>query len=375
MASLRKASNGHEIVFTDSKRDPTQVALYFGSEFSKNEVKKLKTNFEQDYTLFKYDKGGRDPWKIAESNNPTIKTAVSNLIHHKTQVTEAWSEGTRQNEQSVLKRFSRMYGDTRIKNLSTGQIDKFVNKGDVAKATRESRLRPIKTLLNWLNVNKELPPIRGNKQEKQVKYILQYEVNLVNQTILDKVQSDIEKGYQTENRNSFWLVNLLSWSFYSGMRPSETLTLEPKDYDRRQKIVRVRRKTKNRYDRELHIGKIPILKRIMDNLTDPKVRENQSDNPYWKSDRIFGHYDQKRTSKNIKKYIRLAFKDRNPDRGEKLSWYSYRHGCAVWLLSNDTSIYSVSNWLGHKSVETTEEYYADIAQTDLGSQIAQAHQN
>lgn len=372
MASIRKKKGGYEIIFTDRSRDPYQVHLFFGDEFE-NEIKEIKEDLERDYKYFKINKGGRDPWEMRGGNNPTLPTAVKNFIHHKTVETEAWGSNTEGNLQNVLKRFSDSNPNVRIRNLTKDKLDNFINEPGLARATKESRLKPIKGMLRWFDVDITYPPIRGNKQQKQVKYIREPEVQMVNETIMKKVRSDIEKGYQTKDRNSLWLINLLTWSFYAGTRPSETLRLRPRDYDEINKLVSIRRKTKNKVDRTLPIGKVNILKQIMGNLTDPEVISNLKDNSYWKSDRIFGHYDQKRTSKNIKKYIRLAFKGIDEERGEELDWYSYRHGCAVWLVSNGVPIFSVAKWLGHKDVEVTQKYYADVIQKDLGNQIAQAH--
>lgn len=370
MASIRTKGDGHEIVFTDRSREPNQVAIYYGSDYPREEVVEIKKRLEEYYRW-----GMRDPWKLVEKKyNPRVETAIKNYIHHKQHETEAWSsKHTLEANKKTVEMFGRTFADLKLNDLTQSHIDEFINRPNLARATRKSYLRDVNAFLNWANLDIETPPIRGDKQEKQISYILESEVQKINQTILNEVHDQIERGVvKKTGPNSLWLVNLLTWSFYSGMRPAETLQLRHEDYEPESGIVHVRHKTKTSKPRTLPIQKVDILVRIMETMTDPKMVKQKSKDPTWKTDRIFGHYDVRNTSKKIKKYIKKAFKDR-PQRAKKLKWYSYRHGCAVWLLANDVPIYTVSQWLGHASVDTTQDNYADITSQDISKQISRAH--
>lgn len=368
MASYRKKPHGHEIVFTDSSRNPQQIALWYGSDYSQGEVLEIKKRLEEDYRW-----GLKDPWRVAQKTyNPKLPTAISKYIDYKIHQAEDWaSPHTIKSNKINIEKFGQTYSGKKLRDLTSADIDDFVNEDHLARATKKSYLRDIMAFARWADLDIEAPPIRGNRQKKQVTYIRQGEVMEVNAQIAQEVQGQIQRGEVTKRGpSSLWLVDLLSWSFYSGMRPAEMLLLEHNDYEQDNGVVHVRRKTKSSQPRTLPIGHCPPLLEIMNNLTDPKVVRAKAEDPRWKTDRIFGHYGVGNASDKIKKYIKTTF---GPERSRELSWYSYRHGCAVWLLSSGVSIYDVSRWLGHSSVRTTERHYADIVQEDLGKHIGRAH--
>lgn len=373
MASLRKKGNGFEIIFTDRSRSPYQVSLFFGPEFS-DDIQSIKKGLEHDYRLYKIGKGGRDPWNIKKTPAPrTIRQAIKEYVKYKTQQAEDWSRNTERNYRPVFDKFIEEFGVVKTGQLQTTHLDQFINKPHLARATRKSYLRILKTFMKWANIEIDLPPIRGDKQRKQIKYILESEAQAVAETIMSETEKMIKQGrLGRDEKNSLWLINLLSWSFYAGTRPEETLLLSHDDYDRENKIVHIRKKTKTSTPRTLNIGKINILRSIMDTMTDPAYISERVARYGWNPDRIFGHTHRERTSRQVKKYIRLTFTD-SPGRAEELTWYSYRHGCAVYLLSHGVPIYSVSKWLGHGSVSTTEKNYANIIDKSLEDHISQAH--
>ena len=69
------------------------------------------------------------------------------------------------------------------------------------------------------------------EQKEVVSYLTHSEVATLKQVIRDKVQGDIAKGYQNSDRNALWLIDLIDWQRWSGMRISETLSLTPRSFN------------------------------------------------------------------------------------------------------------------------------------------------
>jgi site-specific recombinase XerD len=80
------------------------------------------------------------------------------------------------------------------------------------------------------------------------------------------------------------------------------------------------------------------------------------------ADKLFMHKDTKRASRRIKAHLRKHLGVEN------LKAHSFRHGCAVWLLTNGVDVYDVMKWLGHNRISTTEKY-VDLAPVDLARRV------
>ncbi len=50
-------------------------------------------------------------------------------------------------------------------------------------------------------------------------------------------------------------------------------------------------------------------------------------------------------------------------------------GGPAWMLQRDVDIFTVSRWLGHKSVAITERSYAFLRTKDLHKAVKHSHKN
>lgn len=67
---------------------------------------------------------------------------------------------------------------------------------------------------------------------------------------------------------------------------------------------------------------------------------------------------RKKIEKFVKRYGKLA-REKNPDVPEHLYPHMWRHSRSMHLYRNGMPLPLVSEWLGHSSIETTIQYYAN----------------
>lgn len=53
-----------------------------------------------------------------------------------------------------------------------------------------------------------------------------------------------------------------------------------------------------------------------------------------------------------------------------LRWHDLRRNCGSWMLQRSVDIYTVSRYLGHKSVAVTERSYAFLRTEDLREAVS-----
>jgi integrase len=198
------------------------------------------------------------------------------------------------------------------------------------------------------------------EQKEVVSYVTHSEVATLKQVIRDKVQGDIARGYQNPDRNALWLIDLIDWQRWSGMRISETLSLTPRSFNTETWDITIGSATfttKSKRKQVLPIGRVKPLRELAERLLNECAT---IDTP------LFGHSDSKRTSRTFKKYVRLALPER-----EDIHLHSLRHTCCIELLRNGVPIYTVQRWMRHSSVQTTQNY-ADLLNSDVGEQVGKA---
>lgn len=83
--------------------------------------------------------------------------------------------------------------------------------------------------------------------------------------------------------------------------------------------------------------------------------------PYYNSPYIFYKDDGSRYGT-----VKTAFKTAiRRAKIKDLRWHDLRRTCGSWMLQNGVDIFTVSRWLGHKSVATTERAYAFLDTASL----------
>lgn len=160
---------------------------------------------------------------------------------------------------------------------------------------------------------------------------------------------------------------MVAVALFTGLRLSELLHLEWKDIDlsqRREIWVRHRpghKRTKDQEDRC-----VPIPKRLRAILEEyRKADARQIDGADWvfqtRNGTVYEPNNALRTLRGLAKAAELQKK--------RLSWTLLRHTFASHLVMQGVNIFKVSKLLGHSSVKTTEQYYADLAPNRLHDEV------
>jgi len=371
MATLIKQANHYYLQFYDNSKTPNRKRVALKTT-KKNIALKLKVRLEDEYAL-----GNYDPWLEAvsfhEEEPPKITTvneALQTFLSYKTK--EDWRTHTAESNTYILNRFLDFIGNNLpLRDLTHDKINAFINRDNLAYESKKSYLKRLNTFVNWLNreelLNLKVSTLkiynRDDEQSEGINYLSPTEIDKIIQTISDQVTKDIKLGFQTKEKNSLWLIDLINWQRYSGMRIGETLNLRVEDINIDTWEIHIGSKTfstKTKQKNVLPIKDVKPLIRIAQKYL--KLRDDPSD-------RLFGRKDKSRTSKQFKKYLRIALPDR-----DEIKLHSLRHTCCIELLRAGVPIYTVQRWMRHKSIRTTQRY-ADLLNMDISEAIGRAFDN
>ncbi|WP_234567489.1 tyrosine-type recombinase/integrase [Rhodohalobacter sp. 614A] len=369
MASLLRQEKWYYTQFYSSKRNPKRKRIALKTKTLKT-AEKLHRELED-----KYASGVFDPWSGFDASiqsecitkESTLREALEFYIHKKSR--EDWRKETAKNTSYLLWDFARFTGvDLPVSVVTPGAINDFLNRKKYAYETKKTHKTKVVPFANWLRkrglVNYDYSQVKiynnDHEQDETISYLSLEEIEILKEGIQRRVQQDIERGYQKEDRNALWLIDFIDWQRYSGMRISETLSLTPRSINTATWEVTIGSdsfSTKVKSKQVLPIGDVEILKRIATKLlaicSDP-------------SERLFQHRDRRRTSRTFKKYLRLSLPHR-----EDINVHSLRHTCCIELLRREVPIYTVQRWMRHSSIRTTQKY-ADLLATDISKAVGEA---
>jgi integrase len=151
----------------------------------------------------------------------------------------------------------------------------------------------------------------------------------------------------------------LYWKFFlmTGAREREMTTCEWSDLDLDGRIFHVRAKAgftpKNKINRD-----IPFPQELADALAARKVQSNGSTLVFGKDGRVQRH---------LIRVLKARAKEANQNPGDYFL-HRFRHTAANRWLRAGIDIATVSNWLGHTSLETTKLYLKAIQQKSPATQ-------
>ena len=172
------------------------------------------------------------------SKNSRLRDVLSYYISQKSR--EDWRDRTARDTTYVLRAFERVAGSEKpISCLCATDFNDYINREGIAFATRHSDRTKLKPFAKWCVLHKllrmNLADVKvynfQQEQKEVVSYVTHSEVATLKQVIRDKVDADIARGYQNPNRNALWLIDLIDWQRWSGMRISETLSLTPRSFN------------------------------------------------------------------------------------------------------------------------------------------------
>lgn len=364
MASLIKQNGWFYLQFYNSKRQPQRKRIPLKTR-TKRKAKEVRRKLEDSFADGSYDPWYDEEQKKEEDSVRTLGEALQRYLTVKAK--EDWRSITAKNNEYILGSFCRFCGEGQpVERLNSEAVNSFLNQDKFAYETKRTYKKRILTFVRWLlkegYTNNSFDDVKifnqDHEQAEGINYLSIEEVERLIATIRQKVSEDIKSGYQNKNRNALWLIDLINWQRYSGMRISETLNLRARDINTNTWEVTIGSEiysTKSKAKQVLPIAEIDPLVRIAEKL----LREANGE-----TDRLFQHKDRRRTSRTFKKYLRLALPER-----EKITLHSLRHTCCIELLRAGVPIYTVQRWMRHASIKTTQRY-ADLLRTDIGKAVA-----
>jgi integrase len=287
-------------------------------------------------------------WEASLHKRLTLRQPCSDLLHGKgvsamtlRDLMEAtyqseWKDTRNERHQLVnMRQLEHYFGhDLSISAIDTEAVDGFIRhleSRQLSPATINSRLSTLSKAINFgadrgYIINR--PKIRrmkvGNNQRMRF--------------LTDEEERDILEVLTGDGRTEF--AQFFIWSLDTGMRPIEARhvpqTAVRWDKNMECYLVDLRR-TKNSYPRT-----IPLTKRAYDAF----MELTATGDPY-----PFARFTESNIRSNWK-FIREALNDTDPE----FVFYLTRHTCASRLVQRRIELYTVKEWMGHKTYEMTMRY-------------------
>lgn len=146
---------------------------------------------------------------------------------------------------------------------------------------------------------------------------------------------------------------LILFSYSTGMRLSEIVSLRTSDIDFKREVIHIRQ-AKGKKDRI-----VPLSKKIAALYQEYQETSKSDSSIYVFPGQYHNTHISPRTAEKIFEHARNATKIH-----KKISFHSLRHAFATHLLESGTGIRHIQKLLGHSSVRTTERY-AQISKTEI----------
>lgn len=213
---------------------------------------------------------------------------------------------------------------------------------------QDSNKFQIKLFLNWAyqnNITKIsgdmiLPKIIWHRNTNIRTYYTKEEIT----KLLNAIDIRTKQG-----KEDYLIINLIC---YLGLRISDVINLKLSNIDFNTNTISIiQYKTDN-------ILSLPLIDKVkyplLDYLKNVRPKNADLDYVFITTTEPYNHNIKLKTHKYmVKKYLLKAGIDIN---GRKHGFHSLRHSFSISLLNEDTSLYSISNILGHKNIETTMCY-------------------
>lgn len=238
-----------------------------------------------------------------------------------------------------------------FKSITNEDIINYINecsKLDWSISYKDNNKFQIKLFLNWMYNNSlskisgdmVLPKIVWHRKTNIRTYYTKNEVA----KMLNVIDIRTKQG-----KEDYLILNLIC---YLGLRISDVVNLKLSNINFNTNTISIiQYKTDNRLT-------LPLIDKVKYPLLDylKNVRPNDTDLDYifiTRSKPYVPNIKLKTHRYIVKNYFIKAGVDIN---GRKHGFHSLRHSFSKSLLSGDISLYSISNILGHKNIETTMHY-------------------
>lgn len=226
-----------------------------------------------------------------------------------------------------------------IEEITTKQLRDFQYhlRASMKESSVNSYMRPIKAMFNWFVKNEYLEKSPANRiDEMKTPKKTQEFLSEEEQSMLMNVCKT------TEDR----LIIAIMVSM--GLRREELCRLKISDYN--GSTIRI----KGKGDKERVLPLQDDVKDLLNTYIKWRNRKYGSKTDALIVSRKGGHYRGDSIYKKLKTLLNRSGIDE--DKIDRIHPHSLRHTCAANLLSNNVSIYTVSNILGHADISTTMIY-------------------
>jgi len=247
------------------------------------------------------------------------------------------------NDKAVLKNLLTHFGDKDCAKISIPDLEEYIahcKEVDDANGTINQRLSIFRRVLNWARDRYDMPrnPITDKvmlpKEGRRIPKVVSAEE-------IDRLFAITESGYSH-------MVPVVKCGLLTGMRISEIQKLlwENVDLDNRT-ITVVVENSKNRRENLIPIDNDDLLKELLRLKALDKAD----------SGHVFV-YDNPRFNKVTAIPVKLHFSEiaRKAGLKGKVTFHHFRHTVATTMLQNGIDLKTVSQFLGHASLKTTEIY-------------------
>lgn len=266
------------------------------------------------------------------------------------------------NDKAVLKNLLAHFGDKDCAKITIPDLEEYIahcKEADDANGTINQRLSIFRRVLNWAKDRYDVPrnPITDKvmlpKEGRRIPKVVSVE--------------EINRLFAITEAEYPHMVPVMKCGLLTGMRISEVQKLLWEHVDLENQIITVVvENSKNRRENLIPINDDDLLKELW------KLKAlDKAD-----SGHVFV-YDNPRFNRITTIPVKLHFSEIVEKAGlkGKVTFHHFRHTVATTMLQNGTDLKTVSDFLGHASLKTTEIYLHTsldrkrIAQKSLGYQL------
>lgn len=326
----------------------------------------------KDYSSKKYltKKEAVKAEAIFKANNMDLKMSVANLTIQ--QIYDCYIDKIKSNVKvQSINKYNQMFNnaftsikDIKIESLDSVKYNQFIKTLDNYSTTTKNRIiNLLRTLIRF-----------SNKYYNTTDNLLRYIENFREP---NKVKKDIDFYTYDEFLQYISVIPEDNWKvffevlYYLGLRKGEATALTWKDINFNKEEVSITKTLTTKLKGELYtlsspktkssIRTLPIPKQVLKGLKNMQILASKK--KYYSKDWfIFGDelpFRETTIARHNEKYSKLA--------GLKtISIHSFRHSCASFLVNYcNASIFLISKYLGHSSVEMTTSIYTHLYKNKL----------
>lgn len=308
-----------------------------------------------------YEAGDFDPWAGWQRERVTLSEAIDRFLDAKQDTVR---NRTLEQYETKLRAWARdcCPSEIQLRDVAPRHLMAHVHDSTVAPATRKTRYRHVRMLLNWaegagLLDDSPLDDVskpRGGDTEPE--FLSPEQIGKVLRAI--DAHGKMREGTGGTPADDQWLKTLIRLCLCTGLRRGEALALRWMDVDLPKGMLVVRHREQD--DAPTKSGnerRIPLRGDALDALRKEHERRDPDPSAHVIVDDDNQPIRGDRVSHRFKFFVRKA----KLSGREQIRFHSLRHSCASWLIQQGVQLSVVSKILGHSSTQITDDIYAHVS--------------